>query len=432
MKIVASIFSLLTVMSMYAQERPVISSAIIAIRDNDVATAKKYIDEADQIISSKPKSEIKSKDLTKFYYYKGAINMAVYSSDALRAKYPDALKDAYDGYKSSIKFEQEVDRNDFIDKSREDIINVANAYANKAIQASNEGENKKAYELFMRVYNLKKENANQMDTAMLNNASLMAINAGMLEEAKKLTKQLVDMNYKGVNYRATNVETGQEQAFRSKEQMNTFVETGKYKEPRVFGDVRPELYVSLAQLNLRMGDTARYQEIVTEGRKIYPQNEKLLRAELDIFLKSGNYEKALTNLDQAIAMEPENVKMFHYIKGNILQTQMKEIERAKEAYSKALALDSNYLDPLYMQGLIYVNKGNATTLEMNDLPLDAKSKYEKLKKRQQEEFSKALPYFEKAYKIDPNDQDNLTALAEVYQKLGRYKDAQRIKSEISQ
>lgn len=432
MKIVASIFSLLTVMSMYAQERPVISSAIIAIRDNDVATAKKYIDEADQIISSKPKSEIKSKDLTKFYYYKGAINMAVYSSDALRAKYPDALKDAYDGYTSSIKFEQEVDRNDFIDKSREDIINVANSFANMAIEASNEGENKKAYELFMRVYNLKKENANQMDTAMLNNASLMAINAGMLEEAKKLTKQLVDMNYKGVNYRATNVETGQEQAFRSKEQMNTFVETGKYKEPRVFGDVRPELYVSLAQLNLRMGDTARYQEIVTEGRKIYPQNEKLLRAELDIFLKSGNYEKALTNLDQAIAMEPENVKMFHYIKGNILQTQMDEIERAKEAYSKALALDSNYLDPLYMQGLIYVNKGNATTLEMNDLPFEAKSKYEKLKKRQQEEFSKALPYFERAYEIDPNDQDNLTALAEVYQKLGRYKDAQRIKSEITQ
>ena len=432
MKIVASIFSLLTVMSIYAQERPVISSAIIAIRDNDVATAKKYIDEADQIIGSKPKSEIKNKDLAKFYYYKGAINMAVYSNDELNAKYPDALQDAYDGFSNSIEFEQEVDRNDFIDKSREDIISVANAFANKAIQASNAGENEKAYNLFMRVYNLKKENANQMDTAMLNNASLMAINAGKLEEAKKLTKKLIDMGYKGVNYRATNVESGQEQAFRSRKQMEMFVKSGKYKEPRVFGDVRPELYVSLAQLNLRLGDTARYQEAVTKGRKMYPNNEKLLRAELDIFLKSGNYEKALKNLDQAIAMEPENVKMFHYIKGNILQTQMKEIERAKEAYAKALALDSNYLDPLYMQGLIYVNKGNATTLEMNELPLEAKEKYEKLKKRQQEEFSKALPYFEKAYELDPNDQDNLKALAEVYQKLGRYKDAQRIKGEMTE
>ena len=57
--------------SAIAQEKPIISSAVIAIdRNNELDAAKGYIDEAQAIISGKSLSDVREKDLAKFYYYK--------------------------------------------------------------------------------------------------------------------------------------------------------------------------------------------------------------------------------------------------------------------------------------------------------------------------------------------------------------------------
>src|SRR6056300_306338 len=83
-----------------AQEKPVISSAVIAIdRNNDVKSAKEYIDEAAEIISNKSLSEVREKDLAKFYFYKGKINYRVFQSSDLLVKNMDtnALDKAVEG-----------------------------------------------------------------------------------------------------------------------------------------------------------------------------------------------------------------------------------------------------------------------------------------------------------------------------------------------
>ena len=414
-----------------AQEGPSISSAIIAIRDNEVAEAKEYIDEADEIISSKPKSEVKSKDLAKFYYYKGFINHRVFQNAELSQKYPNALEEAFKAFKNSLEHEKKTGKERFTEESQKELIAVANSLGNKAIQLSQQGKHKQAFDLFMKSYTTKKmEGVGIVDTSMLNNASIMAINAGMTDTALGITKKLIEMEYMGRTYKATNKETGEEAAFKSKDQMEQYVKLGKFENPQIEGDLRPDLYSSLANLYLQSGDTAKYRETVTEARKKYPNNQALLRAELQIFLDSENYEKAMANLNQAIKADPDN-KLFYYIKGNILHTQMKEYDRAREAYSKAAEVDSSFVDPVYMQGLTYVERGNRIAKEMNELPLSAEEKYEKLKKEQKQMFEKALPLFERAYKIDPKDKDTLNALAEVYQKLKMYEKAKKIRGEIA-
>ena len=137
----------------------------------------------------------------------------------------------------------------------------------------------------------------------------------------------------------------------------------------------------------------------------------------------------MVNLNQAIEKDPTN-KLFHYIKGYIIQTETKNLEEARAAYAKAIEIDPDYVEPLYMSGLTYVESANAITEKMNALKLNETSKYNALQKEQNGQFEKALPFFEKAHSIDPKDKDTLNALKEVYYKLKMYEKAKTIQAEI--
>ncbi|MGB0509019.1 MAG: hypothetical protein ACPGEB_03160, partial [Schleiferiaceae bacterium] len=63
------LFAVLTfaTLSVQAQEAPKVTSAIIALRGNEIVEAKGFIDEATTIIESKNSAEIKEKIMTKYY-----------------------------------------------------------------------------------------------------------------------------------------------------------------------------------------------------------------------------------------------------------------------------------------------------------------------------------------------------------------------------
>ena len=163
----------------------------------------------------------------------------------------------------------------------------------------------------------------------------------------------------------------------------------------------------------------------------FPDNEAIIRAELQKFLETKQYDKAMVNLDLAISKDPKSHTLL-YIKGNILQTTIGDLEGAVVAYDQALAIKADYLDPLYMKGLMHINEANSLTKEMNDLPLNAKKKYDALKAKQKVEFQKALPLFEKAHEIDPKDKETLNALKEVYYKLRMLPEAQEVDKKLAE
>lgn len=417
--------------SLAAQEGPKISSAVIAAERNDLAEAKKYIDEAQQIISTKPLSEVRSKDLAKFYYYKGLINFRLTQSNdaAIKGLDAEALDKSAEGFKSLLKYEEEVGKERYSDDAKQQLPYVANAYAQRGIEASGEEDFASAFMDFKRTYDLKKEFELGTDTSMLYNAALMAQNAGNIEKAIELTEQLIDMEYRGLQYKAKNTETGEIVEFGNKKQMEFGVKSGAYTDASIEGDIRPDLYITAATLYKKDGDTTKYDELVAAGRSKFPENESLLRAELQTFLENQEYEKALVNLNQAIEKDPDN-KLFHYIKGYIIQTEIKDLDKARAAYAKAIEIDSGYIEPLYMTGLSYVEGANKITEKMNALKLNETKKYDALQKEQNAEFEKALPYFEKAHTIDPSDKDTLNALKEVYYKLKMYEKAKEIQAEL--
>ena len=422
MKRLAFLASLLFSVSLLAQEGPVISSAIIAIdRNNDLPEAKKYIDKADEIISAKPEGEVREKDMSKFYYYKGLINYRIHQSDKeeIQALEDNALDKALDGFTNLLAYEEKVDRERYSDEARDQLLFVVNDLARRAIGKSQEQDFKGAYDDFLYVYELKKQPPIEtMDTTMLYNAAVMAQNAKMYDKALDINQQLLDLGYKGVTYSATNVETGETTVFPNKRTMDLSVKKGAYKDPKAEGDITSDLYVTIAGLAIQTGDTARYEKMVTEGRKKFPQNEALLRSELRILLETEQYDKALKNLDQAVqTAEGQDKVVMYYNKGVILQTEMERTNEALVAYKNALELDSNYSDALYMSSIIYIDSANAIGKRMNDLPLSATTKYKKMEKEQKSVFEEALPYLERAYKTNPEDPQVMTALSQVYRAL---------------
>jgi len=196
-----------------------------------------------------------------------------------------------------------------------------------------------------------------VDTSMYYNAALMAQNAKDYTKAIPIYTNLIEMQYRGLVFKATDAESGETVEFPNKITMERAAAVERVTNPRVEGDLRPDLYVNAANLYLLSGDTAKYDEMVATGRDKYPENEALLRAELQKFLETKQYEKALINLDQAIAKDSEN-RLFYYIKGYILQTSMKDMDGARAAYAKSIESDPEYLEPQYMTGLSYIDYAN--------------------------------------------------------------------------
>jgi tetratricopeptide (TPR) repeat protein len=210
--------------------------------------------------------------------------------------------------------------------------------------------------------------------------------------------------------------------------MDRMVKLGKFQNPSTEGDIRSNLYLSLVYLYSKVEDKENYAATIATGRALFPDNTALLKAELQIFFDNKEYDKALANLDQAIAQDPENVVM-HYNKGVILQTELIRLNDALDAYQKALDIDSMYSDALYMSSIIYIDSANAIGKKMNELPLNANKKYKSLEKAQKEVFSTALPYLEKARKSNATDSQVKNALMQVYRALKMYEQAKALAAE---
>ena len=434
MKRVLTLLFIAFTLGLTGQEGPKISTAVIALeRNQDLADAKKYIDEAAEIINTKDKSAIKYKDLRKFYYYNGIIHFRIHNSQdpEIAALEPTALDIAADNLAKVVEYEASIGKPSYTDRAREQLPYVASAYAQRGIEKAGREEYLEAYKDFMITYDLKSKLNMGVDTSMYYNAALMAQNAKDYQKAIPIYEDLLDMQYKGLVYKATNPETGESVEFPNKIMMDRAVASEKVTDPKVEGDLRPDLYVNAANLYLMSGDTTKYDQMVATGRQLYPENEALLRAELQKFLETEQYEKALVNLDQAIAKDPDN-KLFYYIKGYILQTSMKDTEGARAAYALSIEKDPTYLEPQYMTGLSYIDYANKLSEEMNALPLNATSKYKELKAKQEQAFKDALPYFEKAREISPDDVDTLNALKEVYYKLKMVDKATDVQAKLDE
>ena len=435
MKKVLVALTITMTLGLSAQEAPKVTSAIIALRGNELVEAKGFIDEATDIIASKNQAEIKEKILSKFYYNKSLIYSKIAASPdaATKALDENANDVAAQSILDLIKFESAAKKQPYTDDAIQNIPNIAYNYLIEASAAYESGDYEGAYHGYMSAFELKKNELlgefSSLDTGLLFNAGIIAGQSGNIEASVEAFRSCLDLGYKGITYTATYVTSGAPQQYPNKTAMEKDLELGLATDPVVGDDVRPSVYISLINAYKKLEDEENYTLTLSEARANYPENKDLLDIQLQSFLDNKDYDGALANLDEAIEKNPTK-GIYHFVKGNILQTELKDLDAALTEYKRAVELDSTLSDAMYMCGLVYIDRANEITEQMNNLGLNETRKYNALKDKQKGVFEESLQYFEKSYEMNPNDMDIVRALMEVYRKVGDYQKYMDMKAVI--
>lgn len=189
----------------------------------------------------------------------------------------------------------------------------------------------------------------------------------------------------------------------------------------------PMIYSSLSRIFKEDGDTLKALEVIKLGRKRYPDNNALLIEETNIYLISGQNEKASANLEIAIERDPKNPNL-HYVIGTQYFDKLKEMKyetdpktydqmfkTAEKYLTSAIELKPDYFEASFNLGALYVNEG-VRLFEIADKMTDMKlyaaeqAKFEGI-------WTKAVLNMEKALSLNPEDFDTLVTLKQLYARM---------------
>ncbi len=274
------------------------------------------------------------------------------------------------------------------------------------------GEYKSAYEAFKATYDgyaLLKKNGEPttFDPAEPNKAlyysGLCAQQAGMMDEAKAVYKQLVDE-----------------------------------------GIAEPGVYESLIKI-YEKEDPALSEKYLVAAREKYPDDTALLYAEINFLLAKGELEGLISKLEKALTLEPNNISIYitlGQIYDKLYQDKLttdpaaaeENFTKAMSYYQQALVKDPKSFDATYSIGALWYNKAAAYSVELNAFSNDyspaGTKKYDAKKAQMDETFVKALPFFQQAEALNPKDMNTLIALKEIYARQDKFDLVESYKQKI--
>ena len=426
MKTTAFFGALVLSISVFAQA-PSVSSAKIAMDRGDLTEAKKYIDEATSIINEQPAAEQNPKLMPKYYAYRGQIYYKLYKDEALTQ--PSYLDEAAKSFSDCIAYETASKKQRYSKEANEMLPYIGQDYIALAEDLNFNKQDKagsvKAYES---AFELRK-GLGTLDTLTLSYIGFLSQDLKDYEKAENVYMELIRLEFKNILWTGILVEDGQRYPFPDKKTLDFYVQTERATEPQRSESTEHEFYTQLLWVYKETENQEAYDALMKAARAKFPNNDQLLKMELQSFLDKEDFDGALANLEEALVADPKNA-LYLYNAGFIYHQKKKNVKKAREYYEAAMAADETYLDAVYMMGLLHIEASNVVVEKMNDLPRNAKKEYDKLNAEKDAELSKALVFFEKAYGINAKDEATLQALREVYYKLGKYDDAKRIMNEL--
>lgn len=199
------------------------------------------------------------------------------------------------------------------------------------------------------------------------------------------------------------------------------------------GGKSADAYLSI--ININSGPKANKEEALRQVRLAkpkFPNNTDLPKVEIGLLIDLKRIDEAKSGLEAAIKKEPTN-KILHFYLG-YANANLNDIPAAKKNYEDALKLDPQYFEAqLYLAKLMYTDVVNSKK-EMANLGISAADKKKKfdIDKVLVQHLQTALPYWEKAEKLNPTDQEVLDTLFSIYQDLGNEDGMKRIQKRFKE
>jgi tetratricopeptide (TPR) repeat protein len=320
------------------------------------------------------------------YFAKGKLCQASFKSDKFKTLYADPLDEAYTAYEKAI----ELDPKGGVKKK----IITGLVYNSLAVDFYNQGSAKfdakdfpgalKSFEAQIKITESDKY-AGVVDTGMYYNAGLAAVNSSKYSDAIKYFEKCAEMKYLGITP-----------------------------------------YFQMSEAYLNMGDTAKAEATLTGLQAKFPTDKNVTLQLIDLYIKGGKNDEALKYLKIAKEADPTNYSL--YYAGGIIYLNENKNDEAIVELSKSIELKPDVYDTQYGCGAAYINKAADMFKVANDI-MDVK-KYSEAVDQANAVYSKALPYFEKALELKPNDVYTMNNLKELYYRLKQADKYEAIKAKL--
>lgn len=199
-------------------------------------------------------------------------------------------------------------------------------------------------------------------------------------------------------------------------------------ELRGTGYSENEILQYLAYIYEQTGDDEKVVEILNEGLKKFPKEQYFIYQLINRNIVNERYDEAVSFLKIMIADEPKNAMLYTTL--GSLYEYMKDLANAEKCFKQALSVDAKNTGALFGMGRIYYNRALEIREEASEI--SNQKEYQKKMKIGDGLFKKALPYFEKAHKTDPDDISCMTALSAIYTVLEKEDKAEEMRKKIEE
>ncbi len=306
------------------------------------------------------------------------------------------IKKSIENFKFSLEF-----NSDSSNKSGAYLQNIYSGFLEKYnVSYTNEDfSNSYRYiELAYRIY--------EKDTSFLYNAAIMANQAKLYQESIKHYKELIDLEYKGIEtiYVADNKETGETIVFPSKEQWSILTKSDEYKNPRdsITKSLELNIYRQLSSVYKKVLDYKNSIKYLDEALEINQSDINILLDKATIYVETEDWVKYEKVVNRVLEIDPNN-----YLLLCNLAIVNKEKGNLKDAFifaSRAIETDDKNPRALKIAGEIILMPVDKLREELFSIdPFKEEKKYDSLDKKIKDKISDSIRFFEMAFQLESDE-----------------------------
>lgn len=384
-----------------------IKKAEKAIKSNEYNEALAYLNEAEPSLGSAD-NEMKAQ----FYAARGEATMNIGKKDHAK------LLASAEAFQKAIALDPNIET-----QLQTQLQNLRAALINGAVLDQNAENYQNAIAKLYASYTVSK------DPADLYFAAGNAVNDKDYETALKYYQMLLDMNYSGVEeeFVATNKVSGEVTPFESKNVRDISVKSGEYIKPEIrkTDSKKGEILRNMTLIYIEQGNSEKATALMKEARSENPTDVFLMRADADMSYKMGDIARYNELMGKIVASDPDNPEIYFNL--GVGSAQIGNNEKAIEYYTRALELKPDYEGALINMAVLKLAGEDKMVEEMNKLGNSAadNKRYDELKNKRKAIYTETLPFLERAYKLNPNNKEVIRTLMNMYSQLGndaKYKE----------
>lgn len=372
-------------------------------KEEDYKQAKILIDQTTPYIGNATATE-----QAEFYFYKGSFELR----QAEVAGNPELFAAAVQSLNKVKAVEADVKKKTFTKRIDVELLPTISKISQKAMDYSKNKKYREATAIFKSLYDLNK------DPLMLYYAASTSLSVPDYNTALEYYQELLNMNFTGEfeYYTALNKKENVREVFSTKALMDEAVKLGAYTDPKKEFEPskRPEILKNMVLIYLNVNQKARAQKLLEDARKENPDDLQLLMVEANFHLQNDDKAKFESVMNEAIQKDPTNPELYYNL--GVTSSEAGNIDMAKQYYEKALQLDPNHVNANINFGALLVQGDQAIIDKMNALGFsrEDQKKYEQYKSEREQLLKSAIPYFEKALSVEPDNQYAIANLVGIY------------------